>query len=106
MQEIPADQWSSGCAVFRTMTPYVSDVVMGIYNTHLKRGASVQEIVLVRAEFRIANIRLERLKVRLQFVVAHDTISCAQLGLNGKSLFCQISNSELPQGAESSSRKL
>ncbi len=82
------------------------DVVTGIDKTHLERGASVQEIVLVRTEFRVANVGLKCLKVRLQFVVAHYTVSRAQLALNGKWLVWQISNSKLPRGAESSSRKL
>ncbi len=84
MQEILVDQRSSGCVVFRTTAPYVGDVVTGIDKTHLKRGASVQEIVLVRTEFRVANVGLKCLKVRLQFVVAHYTVSRAQLALNGK----------------------
>lgn len=57
-------------------------------NEYLKGWASIQRIVLIRAQFGVANVRLESFVVKMKLVMTDDAISCTQLSRAGESQVC------------------
>ena len=53
--------------------------VCGTARAHLERWSAVQAVVLVRAELVAADVRLERLEVGLDLVVADQAVARAEL---------------------------
>ena len=49
------------------------------YREYLEREAAIKGVVLICAEFRIANIWLENLEIFVDRIVAYETIAIAQL---------------------------
>jgi hypothetical protein len=74
---------------------------------NLKGWSSIQRIVLIRAQFGVAYVRLESFVVKMKLVMTDDAISCTQLYKAGEpQILFSETGQQLPRDDESDNKTL